>query len=158
MMNKTLKKVLLGAGFTAASLVALTSTSWSMNHGGLMGHDPERLLEHMADHLDLTSEQREEVAGLLQAAKEATAADRQRLKQLHMALRDQGADFDIVQTREVADEVGQITASLVFEAARTHSSVQAVLTPEQRDEMLRMMDKRAERRGKWHRSRDADGL
>ena len=146
-MNKTLKKILLGTGFAAASLVGLASASWSMNHGMGMGHDPERMLSHMTERLDLTEEQREEVASLLAAGHEATAADRQRLQELRRQLGEQGVDFDESQARAVADEIGEITSRLVFQAASTKARVQALLTHEQRAEMARMMAKRGERRG-----------
>ena len=156
-MNKTFKKILLGTGFSALSLVALNTASWSMNHGGMMGRDPARMLAHMTERLDLTPEQHEEVAGLLTSAQEATGADRERLTQLRRELREQLADFDEARARELADEVGQITATMVFEATSTQARVQAVLRPEQREEMRRMMDKRMERRGKWHGAGDAGG-
>ena len=150
-MNKTLKKVLLGTGCATLSLVTLTSASWSMNHGMGIDHDPERMLSHMAERLDLTDEQREEVTILLTTAQQATATDRERLQELRKELHAQGADTDEGRLQAAADEIGQITSRLVYQAAMTKARVQALLTPEQREEMAELMEKRAERRSKWHR-------
>jgi protein CpxP len=150
-MNRSLKKVLLGTGFAALSLVTLSSASWSKNHGMGMGHDPARMLAHMAEKLELTDEQREEVASLLNSAEQATASDRQRLKELRGELQQQGPDFDAGRVQSLADEVGQITSRLVYQAASTQSQLQALLSVEQREELAGLMAKRGERRGKWHR-------
>lgn len=155
-MNKSLKKILLGTGFAAVSLATLSSASWSMNHGsGMgMGHDPGRMLAHMVEQLELSAEQQQEVENLLTTTQQTTVADRQRLRTLRAELRQQGADFDSGQVQATADEIGQITARLVYQAASTQAKVQAVLTPEQREEMARLMEKRNDRRGKWHRGGD----
>jgi Spy/CpxP family protein refolding chaperone len=150
-MNTTLKKVLLAAASATVSLATLSSASWSMNHGMGMEHDSGRMLSHMAERLDLSQEQREQVKSLLAAAQETTAADRERLQELRQGLHDQGADVDEGQAQAAADEIGQITSRLVYQATITQARVQMLLTPEQRAEMARLMEKRAERRGKWHR-------
>ena len=153
MMNRSLKKILLGTGFAAVSLATLSSASWSMNHGSSMGmgHDSGRMLAHMAEQLELTAEQQQEVESLLTHAQESTAADRERLRTLRAGLRQQGPDFDAGKVQATADEIGQITGRLVYQAASTQAKVQAVLTPEQREEMAGLIEKRSDRRGKWHR-------
>ncbi len=153
-MNNSLKKILLGTGFAALSLVTLSSASWSKNHGMGMGHDPDRMLAHMAEHLELTGEQRAEVANLLKSAEQATASDRQRLRELRGELHQQGPDFDAGRVQSLADEIGQITSRLVYQSASTQAQVQALLSPEQREEMARLMEQRTERRGRWHRGSD----
>jgi len=153
-MNNSLKKILLGTGFAALSLVTLSSASWSKNHGMGMGHDPDRLLGHIAERLELSGEQREEVADLLKSAEQATAADRERLRELRAELHRQGEDFDAGRVQSLADEIGQITSRLVYQSASTQARVQALLSPEQQEEMARLMEKRTERRGRWHRGSD----
>jgi Spy/CpxP family protein refolding chaperone len=150
-MKTTLKKILLGTGFAAASLVTLASASWSMNHGMSTGHDPQRMLAHMAQRLDLTEEQQAQVKSLLTSARESSAADRERLTQLRKELHEQGEAFDEGRVQALADEVGEITSRLVYQAASTQARLYQLLTPEQREQMAEIMEKRGERRGKWHR-------
>ena len=150
-MNKTLKKVLLGTGFAAASLVTLASASWSMHHGIGTVHDPERMLAHMTERLELDEQQQDQVEMLLRSAHESIAADRQRLHALREELRQMGSEFDAGRAQSLADEIGQITSRLVYQFASTQAQLQTLLTPEQRQELAEFMEKRGERRGKWRR-------
>lgn len=150
-MNISLKKSLLGAGFAAISLLTISMAAWSWGGGGGMEHDPGRMIAHMSERLDLTDEQQTEMEALLAAASEGSAADRKRLQQLREQLRDSKGDFNPEDARVAADEIGQITARLVFQAASTQARVYQLLSPEQREKMASMMAARAERRGKWRR-------
>ncbi len=159
-MNNTLRKILLGTGFAAASLVTLTSASWSMHHGMGMGmgmgkaHDPQRMLAHMTERLELDEQQQSQIETLLLSAQASMATDRQRLHELRGELQRMGLDFDAGRAQALADEVGQITSRLVYQAASTQAQLQTLLTPEQRETMAAMMEKRGERRGQWRRGEE----
>lgn len=150
-MNISLKKSLLGAGFAAVSLLTLSAATWSAGHGGGMDHDPGRMIAHMSDRLDLTEEQQTELDELLGATRQENAADRQRLQELRGQLRESRGNFNPEDARAAADEIGQITSRLVYQAASTQAQVYQMLTPEQREKMESMMAARAERRGKWRK-------
>ncbi len=64
-------------------------------------------------------------------------------------VRDHSAKFE----GKTADQISESEkgAFMVYQAAMTKARVQALLTPEQREEMAELMEKRAERRSKWHR-------
>ena len=156
-MNTTFKKVLLGTGFAAASLITLASASWSMHHGMGMGHDPERMLAHMTERLELDEQQQVQVETLLRSAHQSVAADRQRLHEARGELRQMGAEFDAGRAQSLADEIGQITTRLVYQFASTQSQLQSILTPEQREQLAEFMAKRDERRGKWRRGEGSQG-
>jgi Spy/CpxP family protein refolding chaperone len=136
-MNKSLRKALLGAGFAAASLLTLSAAAGALGLG--------------ADRLDLSEEQQAEVGKVLDTTRDALAADRQRLKELRSELHAQRENFDAGETQAAADEVGQITARMVYQATSTFSQVYQLMTPEQRQQMDSMMEKRHERRARWRR-------
>ncbi|NCF17377.1 MAG: periplasmic heavy metal sensor [Haliea sp.] len=150
-MNKSLRKALLGAGFAAASLLTLSAAAGALGLGGGVDHDPGRMLAHIADRLDLSEEQQAEVGKVLDTTRDALAADRQRLKELRSELHAQRENFDAGETQAAADEVGQITARMVYQATSTFSQVYQLMTPEQRQQMDSMMEKRHERRARWRR-------
>ena len=150
-MNNSLRKALLGAGFAAASLLTLSSATGSMGLGGGMDHDPGRMVEHIADRLDLSEEQLVEVEKVLDTTRDALAADRQRLKDLRSELYAQRENFDAGETQAAADEIGQITARMVYQATSSHAQIYQLLTSEQRQQMDSMIEKRHARRAKWRR-------
>lgn len=155
-MTKQMKKWLLGA--TLAGATAISAAGWGMSHHGGKTQDPARVLAHMSEKLDLSSEQQTEVSSLLAAAKQANAPDRQRMMELREQLMAQRDNFDATEARKLADEIGQVTGRLVFRASETWSRVYQLLTAEQRAELETLMAKREAHRGKRHKGggNDAD--
>jgi len=97
--------------------------------------------------LDLTTEQRDRIHGILAAQRDA-----------HQALRDQlrgqrdermkeplATEFDEARVRARAQEHAQLMVEMEVARARVASEVLAVLTPEQRAELQKMRDERRER-------------
>jgi Spy/CpxP family protein refolding chaperone len=148
-MNKSLSKALLGAVVAGAALLSLSVASWSMDHGGGMDFDPGRMVAHMTDRLDLTEEQASSVKQLTTAAKERLTADRKRLQELREQLKAQRDDFDAGKAQVMADEIGEITSRMVFQAVSTHAEIYQLLTDEQKEEMDTMMEQRESRRDHW---------
>lgn len=139
------------AGSSLAVALAASAAAWSMGPCGGPDHDPTRMIAHMADRLDLSAGQRSSIEGLLSASREANAADRKRLGELREQMMGMSAGFDAGKAQIIADEIGQITARMVFESSKTWSDVYQQLTPEQRTELDEMAAKRESRRGKWHK-------
>lgn len=109
---------------------------------------PERMLEHMAEHLDLSDEQREQVRAIFDRGDELARADRERLHELRSRLRDNRDDFDAGAVQAAADEIGQITARMTYRMAEKQHQVREVLTGEQREELDEFAERRKEHRGK----------
>lgn len=152
-MSKALKHTLAAAGLGLALLGA--GASFAGPHGGMHG-SPQRMIERMADHLDLSDAQQTEVQQLLKDSREQGEADRARLTVLKSSLRDSADTFDAGQVQTAADEIGQITSRMTYRMAETQHKVRAVLNDEQRAQLDAWAEKREERRGKWHRDRGAD--
>ncbi len=154
-MSFKLKKWLLGA--TLAGATAISAGVWAMGHPGGMDHDPARMLAHMAEKLELSSEQQAEVDKLLTEAKQANAPDRERMGELRGEMMAQRDSFDAGAAQKIADEIGLITGRMVYRASETWAQVYQVLNAEQRAELDAMMAKRQARRGKWHQGGDKVG-
>ena len=151
-MPGILKTWLCGVALAGAAAMSLNAFAMEPSPG--MGPDPGRMLAHMGDRLGLSSEQKSQVEGLLSAGKEANAANHARMNELRtqmLAMRD---SFDEQKARQVADEIGQVTASMVYQASATWAQVYRLLDAEQKAQLDGMMARRAEHRGKW---RDAGG-
>jgi len=118
-------------------VAALAASAWAAPGLGPEpfpgGPDLTLRLEHMADHLDLTDEQRASVKNILQAAKPEIEA-----------VRDQArANREAIQTLDPADPAyeaelnnialsnGELATTGTLLAVRVRSEVRAVLTDEQ---------------------------
>ena len=58
------------------------------------------------------------------------------------------SDFDPGKAQTVADEIGQLTGRMVYQASETFAKVYQVLDAEQRTKLDEMMAKRGERGGR----------
>jgi len=52
----------------------------------------------------------------------------------------------------MADEIGEITSRMVFQAVSTHAEIYQLLTDEQKEEMDAMMEQRESRLDRWRHS------
>jgi Spy/CpxP family protein refolding chaperone len=107
------------------------------------------MVAHMTDRLDLTEEQAGRVKQLTTKARERLAADRTRLAELREQLKAQRDNFDAGKAQVMADEIGEITSRMVFQAVSTHAEIYQLLTDEQKAEMDVMMEQRESRRDHW---------
>ncbi|MCB1698275.1 MAG: Spy/CpxP family protein refolding chaperone [Halioglobus sp.] len=135
-------------GFALAGAAALSAASWAMGPPQGMEHDPARMLAHITKQLDLSAEQQASVESLLTAARQAGAADRQRMQELRSQLKGMRDNFDATQARKVADEIGQITGRMVYQASETWSQVYQLLDAGQKAELDSLMSQREERRAR----------
>ena len=60
-------------------------------------------------------------------------------------------DFDAGRAQRIANEIGEITTRLVFEASKTWSGVYALLNSEQQAKLDELMKQREAHRGKWRK-------
>jgi Spy/CpxP family protein refolding chaperone len=113
--------------------------------------NPALMLEHMADHLDLTDQQRDSVENILQAAKPEIEAIRDQAKANHEAIQalDPASPAYDVELNNIAVSNGELAAAGTLLAVRIRSEVHAVLT----DEQIAKLERGKERMKKRLRNR-----
>ena len=144
-------------GTALASAAVLSMAAWSMGPSHGMGGDPTRMISHLSDRLDLSGEQQTEVESLVESAKQSSATDRARMKELRAEMMAMKGDFDPGKAQAIADEIGQLTGRMVYQASETFAQVYQVLDDEQQTELDEMMAKWSEHRGRWGRGGDKSG-
>ena len=111
------------------------------------GHHGPRL-ERLAQQLDLTAEQRQQIRAFRSQAREATREARIDLDDLHESLQEQWASGQ--PNRQVINVLHQqadaLRQTIRQERVRTRIAVLGVLTPEQKTELRQLMAERRERR------------
>ncbi len=132
-MNKFILVSAFMASFLALSIEATAQPGFCDRSGEGLN------VNRLARHLDLTDEQREQIAGVINSAKLESAVDRERQRQLMEELQLQAENFDTGTTQNLADELGQVMSRLTYSRIYTMSQVRAVLTEEQ---LARMGERR----------------
>lgn len=145
-MKSTTKRAALGAVSAGIVAMSFTLASWAMPGVG-QGHHfkPERAIERMAEKLDLTEEQRNEATEIVTEASTAARENREQLRALHEQLRAMRDTFDDEAAHALSDEIGEITADMVYRRSSSHAAIYALLTPEQREEFDEMQERRRDR-------------
>jgi Spy/CpxP family protein refolding chaperone len=116
----------------------------------------------IADHLELSEAQREEIRGLLDAAHENSASLWSELQESRDALMDASAaePFDEASVRAAAARLADAEAEVAIHRAGVIAQVRGVLTPEQQVQAEafheRMRERREEFRG-HHRGHGGGG-
>ncbi len=131
---KTLSIVLLAALSLAAFAIPAEAHRGGPGFlGGPGGPNPARMIEHMADHLDLDDAQRAQVQNIMEAAKPEFEAIREQARANREALTslDASDPANSVQLNDIAASNGQLATEGTLLFARVRSEVHAVLTDEQ---------------------------
>jgi len=113
-----------------------------------MDHDPQRMMAHLTSKLDLSEEQQTQVKQLMGESRKALATDSKRMQALREEMKAQAASFNAGSAQKIADEIGEITGRMVFQATKTHAEIYQLLNDQQRQELDELMAKREERRDK----------
>lgn len=124
----------------ATAAVAAPASAWP-DEGG-----PGPMAGKMIQHLDLTAEQQASVSEIMTRAREAGAADHERMREIRTQLRAQSDSFDAGATQALADELGQITARSTYRMTETRAAVHALLNEEQREKLEALEARRGERK------------
>ena len=135
-----------GAALAIAAVMSMAAWSMGPSHG--MGGDPARMIAHLSDRLDLSAEQQAEVESLVATTKQSSETDRARMRELRSQMMAMKGDFDPGKAQSVADEIGQLTGRMAYQASETFAQVYQVLNAEQRTQLDSMMTKYSERRGR----------
>jgi Spy/CpxP family protein refolding chaperone len=108
------------------------------------GSGSDRMLGKMTQQLDLSAEQQASVAELMAEARQAGAADRERMREIKTQLRAQSKDFDAGVAQALTDELGQLTARSTYRMTATRAQIHGLLGEEQRGKLEAMEAKHGE--------------
>ncbi|MDO3378505.1 Spy/CpxP family protein refolding chaperone [Geoalkalibacter halelectricus] len=125
-----------GQALSAVSAEAASDTERpGYERGERRDHPQARHLQRLAEELQLSAEQREQIGVLIDEHRTRTAAHRQTLgegrAQLHQMVRAQ--TFDEAGVRGLAAERNAAKTELWVERARMKHQIHGLLTPEQRE-------------------------
>ena len=140
------KSIILAAIFMALA-AGLATTAFAQHRGIGFGHNNGWMLKHMTKQLNLTEAQQTQIKGIM-------AGEKTRIKPMMQQLRQNqqtedaniNGSFDENQARAFANKQAQLMTDLIVEKERMRSQVYAVLTPEQRQKALQLMQERQQHR------------
>jgi protein CpxP len=129
----------------AAGLTATVYAAQGPDRGS--GHRNGWMLKHMTRELNLTETQQAQIKTILADERTRTQPLRQQLRQNEQAQNAAvNGNFDETQARAFAGKQAQIMSELMVEKQRTKSQIYSVLTPDQRQKALQLMQQHAQRR------------
>jgi len=139
---------LIAAGLLLALTFSLDAQARPGGFGGpgsAMG--PALMLEHMADHLDLTDTQRAELDNIIAAARPEAEALREQFRENREALASLDANDPATsaELNNLALSNGELATQGTLLAARVRSDVYAMLTEEQIEKLERSKERMQKR-------------
>ena len=128
-----------------------------MHHGG--GHMISKIVGHMSDRLDLTDDQRgqlEKIKSSKMDTMESLHQQKKEIRSLSMGLQPESESYDN-DVVELAEKSANIARQVALLMGESYKEVSTILTPEQRVELNKMMEKRLRQKGhhKHHQNDDA---
>lgn len=143
------KKFFMITAVIVALAAGLAATLFAQGPGPGFGRHG-RMLQRMTRELNLTEAQQAQIKTIMQAQR---GKIQPLMQQLHQNEQAQNASvtgtFDEARARDFAAGQAQIMTGVIVEKQRTKSQIYAVLTPEQRQEALELMQQREQRRPQW---------
>lgn len=113
--------------------------------GRMFGHHRGGMLRHMAKELNLTDAQQSQIKTIMSQSRSKIQPLTQQLRQNEQAQTASiNGNFDETQARAFANKQAQIMSDLIVEKQRVKSQIYAVLTPEQRQKALQLLQQREE--------------
>jgi Spy/CpxP family protein refolding chaperone len=146
-MNRIIAVVFLLAGLASFSAQSLAQPGYG--RGAPPAMDNLAHLDMLADQIGLTEEQGEEITRLVNVAQLESAVDRERMQQIREELRAMVDSFDASQAQILADELGEISARLAYNAAERQAAIRQIFTA---DQILMLEELRAEHKSQRNRS------
>ena len=136
------KRFVIVATLLAAAMMAVAvaqKTGTAMHHGGMdeMGFGPHGF---MADYLDLTDAQKQQVQSIFDAEKPKIQPLMQDLHNAHKQIQDgvENGTLDQATALSIIEAHKTQFAELLVEHAQIHSQVMKVLTPDQQAKLKKM--------------------
>jgi periplasmic protein CpxP/Spy len=140
------KSIILAAIFMALA-AGLATTAFAQHRGMGFGRNNGWMLKHMAKQLNLTEAQQTQIKGIMDGEKTKIKPMMRQLRQNQQAEdANVNGSFDENQARAFANKQAQLMTDLIVEKERMRSQVYAVLTPEQRQKALQLMQERQQHR------------
>ena len=149
-MIKTLTAAILATCVVASPAIARPG------QGGHAGGPPgietlmhlSRHLEHVADEINVTQEQRDAIRGIIDMARPQFREVGDAIRANHELIRTVSSpeSYDAEAVAILADEQGALVSQMMILGAQTKVNVLSVLTVEQREQLTAM---REERRSRW---------
>jgi Spy/CpxP family protein refolding chaperone len=140
------KSIILAAIFMALA-AGLAATASAQHRGMGFGRNNGWMLKQMTRQLDLTEAQQTQIKGIMASEKTKIKPMMQQLRQNQQAEdANINGSFDENQARAFANKQAQLMTDLIVEKERMRSQVYAVLTPEQRQKALQLMQERQHHR------------
>jgi protein CpxP len=141
------KKSIILAAILMALAAGLATTAFAQHRGMGFGRNNGWMLKHMAKQLNLTEAQQTQIKGIMTDEKTKIKPMMQQLRQNEQAENaNVNGTFDENQARTFANKQAQLMTDLIVEKERMRSQVYAVLTPEQRQKALQLMQERQQHR------------
>ncbi len=141
------KKSIIFAAILMALAAGLATTAFAQHRGMGFGRNNGWMLKHMAKQLNLTEAQQTQIKGIMADEKSKVMPMMKQLRQNEQAENaNVNGTFDENQARTFANKQAQLMTDLIVEKERMRSQVYAVLTPEQRQKALQLMQERQQHR------------
>ena len=141
------KKSIILAVILMALAAGLAATASAQHRGMGFGRNNGWMLKHMTRQLNLTEAQQTQIKGIMASEKTKIKPMMQQLRQNQQAEdANVNGSFDENQARAFANKQAQLMTDLIVEKERMRSQVYAVLTPEQRQKALQLMQERQQHR------------
>jgi Spy/CpxP family protein refolding chaperone len=140
------KSIILAAIFMALA-AGLAATASAQRRGMGFGRNNGWMLKYMTKQLNLTDAQQTQIKDIMAGEKTKIKPMMQQLRQNQQAEdANRNGSFDENQARAFANKQAQLMTDLIVEKERMRSQVYAVLTPEQRQKALQLMQERQQHR------------
>jgi Spy/CpxP family protein refolding chaperone len=141
------KKSIILAAILMALAAGLATTAFAQHRGMGFGRNNGWMLKHMTRQLNLTDAQQTQIKGIMSDEKTKIKPMMQQLRQ-NQQVEDANVNgsFNENQARAFANKQAQLMTDLIVEKERMRSQVYAVLTPEQQQKALQLMQERQQHR------------
>jgi Spy/CpxP family protein refolding chaperone len=141
------KKSIILVALLMALAAGLAATASAQRRGMGFGRNNGWMLKHMTKQLNLTDAQQTQIKDIMAGEKTKIKPMMQQLRQNQQAEdANRNGSFDENQARAFANKQAQLMTDLIVEKERMRSQVYAVLTPEQRQKALQLMQERQQHR------------
>src|SRR5579884_1364804 len=141
------KKFFMTAAILLAVAAGLTASVFAQSPNRGFGHRKGWMLKQMTKQLNLTEAQQAQIKTIMADGRTRTKPLMEQLRQNEQAQNAAvNGNFDEAQARAFAGKQAQIMTDLVVEKQKTKSQIYSVLTPDQRQKALQLMQERAQRR------------
>ena len=141
------KKFFIITAILLAVAAGLATSVSAQGAGRGFGHKHGWMLKRMTKELNLTEAQQTQIKSIMADSKTRIKPLAQQLRQNRQAENtNMTGTFNEAQARTFANQQSQIMSNLIVERERTKSQIYSVLTPDQRQKALQLMQQHEQRR------------